>query len=105
MRWLYPVEHIVAVLHGEIHDITLYFLAEAQALCLLVSIGGNLNLILLDVAVPKLTACPWNIFQTYDLAVVNDFTVHDVIGGKDMIVLHDILVTVIILYILTFPIV
>jgi hypothetical protein len=99
-----PMEHIVAVLHGEVHDVTLNFLAETHTLRLLLSIGGDFNFILLDITVPKLATCPWNILQAYHLAVVNNLTVHDVICGKDVIILHHVLVTVVVLNVLTLPV-
>jgi hypothetical protein len=99
-----PVEYVIAVLHGEIHDVALYFLTESHALSLFLGIGGNLDFILLDVAVPQLAAGPWNILQTDYLTVVYNLTVHDVICGKDVIILHDVLVTVVILDILAFPV-
>ena len=78
---------------------------SAAVLSLLIRIGGNLQFILLDIAVPKLAAGPWNILKAYYLAMVNNLTVHDVISGKDVIVFHYILVTVVILNVLTLPIV
>jgi hypothetical protein len=98
------MENVIAILHGEIHYVAFYLLAVTHALGLLLGIGGHLHLVLLDIAVPELAAGPRDILKTYNLTVVNHFTVHDVIGGKDVIIFHDVLVAVVVLDILALPV-
>ena len=101
-----PMEHVVAVLEREVHDILLHLLAEAQACCLFLGIGWNFNHIFLHVAIPELTTCPRDILLTEHAAMVGDSTGHWVtIDRKDMIVLHDVLVTIVVLNIRSLPVV
>ena len=91
------MEYVVAVLQGEIHYILLHLLAITHACCLFLGIGGHFLLILLHIAVPELTACPRNILLTKNTSVVGDGAGHRVaVDREDMVVLHDILVTIVV---------
>ena len=94
------MEDIITVLEREVHDVPLDLLAVTHACSLLFSICWHFHLVLLYIAVPQLTACPRNVLLAEHTAVVCHSACHRVtVDGENMVVLHDVLVTIVILHI------
>ena len=101
-----PMEHVVAVLQREVHHVFLHLLAIAHASSLLFSICRHLLDVLLHIAVPKLSSCPWNILLAKHTTMIGHGSSHWVaIYREYMIVLHNILVAIVVFYIRRLPVV